>query len=161
MATFHEEVIRNIIVAKISRFVRKYKPSLVCTIRKDLIPVMDEQLRVLQADWEVGQLGACIVTFKEFDICRVPYFFWSRSRSSVCVGLQMWRAPITPAFVQQRPRSSLQSVFCVMELESGGARLFRTSNLMRSSLCIRKILSLDSRGSLCRRLRFNSWSWRF
>lgn len=66
------------------------------------------------------------------------------SRASISVGLQVWRVPFTPAYVQWGPSSDLRLVFYTKELGISGARLFMASNMMWLSLCHVKMLSLDS-----------------
>ncbi|CAI9276868.1 unnamed protein product [Lactuca saligna] len=77
-----EEDVCDIIATKIFRFMKEDLPGLINTIIKELVVVMDEHLRILQAELEGGWPCGRRVNFKEFDAC-VPLRFFPSKESII------------------------------------------------------------------------------
>lgn len=135
-----ERNLYDIIAAEISRFVSVELPCWISTIRDELILVMDDRLRVLQAELEASRPYDFGVTFKEFYSCGALCFMGRRD-SSVSM---RWIADVESAFRAKFCPDEVNVRFLECLLCDGAMDWWREVNVMRSSLCHGRILSLDS-----------------
>ncbi|CAI9264123.1 unnamed protein product [Lactuca saligna] len=74
-SSLSERDVCDIIAKEISRFMREDMPRLISFVMEEMISMIYERLRVLQADLEAGRLMTQKVFFRELDTCGAPCFF--------------------------------------------------------------------------------------
>lgn len=101
-----ERDVYNIMTTEISRFTREDFPRLISIVMEELIAVVNEHLRILQAKLEDGWPWGYRVTFEEFDACGAPCFFSSREPIIImCLVVDMvssFQARFYPAKIKVR-----------------------------------------------------------